>query len=298
MQPTRANKLARLALTLFAAALACNRPAAAPRGGVPSTGEPPPPPPTATQTAPAVSTGSPTSPAVPAIMPYIPTPTPTLAHLGEIQPIPEGGYVYLGDPAEMALGFNMDAGGAIGSLFYRGVELVDDTDFGRYIQISPYDGDDVYIGGGLQIDSIRLETRCQVLDFYTAEDAAGIQAVNQLEDLAVAAGSLQLRSTGTDPYFHLPLQSTFEAEDTPQIEIRMNVSAGFIAQLFFAPEGGVISEENSLVFEIVPGGQFHTYIIDLASVPTWTGRIRDLRLDPSDSVAEIEVDYILILSSP
>jgi hypothetical protein len=66
--------------------------------------------------------------------------------MGEIQPIQDG-YVYLGDLKEMALGFNLHAGGAIGSLRYHGVEMVDDSDFGRYIQFSPYDGDDQYICG-------------------------------------------------------------------------------------------------------------------------------------------------------
>jgi hypothetical protein len=92
-----------------------------------------------------------TSPATPTVLPSAtpapkPTqvPTPTLAPMGEIQPIQDG-YVYLGDPKEMALGFNLHAGGAIGSLRYRGVEMVDDSDFGRYIQFSPYDGADQYI---------------------------------------------------------------------------------------------------------------------------------------------------------
>jgi hypothetical protein len=71
-------------------------------------------------------------------------PTAALKPLGEIQPIPDG-YVYLGDIDKMALGFNLHAGGAIGSLLYRGIEMVDDSDYGRYIQFSPYDGADQYI---------------------------------------------------------------------------------------------------------------------------------------------------------
>jgi len=71
-------------------------------------------------------------------------PTATLSPLGEIQPI-ENGYVYLGDKKEAALGFNLHAGGAIGSLLYYGTEMVDDADYGRYIQFSPYDGSDQYL---------------------------------------------------------------------------------------------------------------------------------------------------------
>jgi len=66
--------------------------------------------------------------------------------MGEVQPIKDG-YVYLGDPNTVALGFNLHAGGAIGKLLYHGTELVDDFDYGRYIQFSPYDGSEDYGGG-------------------------------------------------------------------------------------------------------------------------------------------------------
>ena len=72
------------------------------------------------------------------------TPTATLAPMGEIQPLQEG-YVYLGDPGTVALGFDLSAGGAIGSLLHHGTDYIDDTDYGRYIQFSPYDGGDQYI---------------------------------------------------------------------------------------------------------------------------------------------------------
>ncbi len=71
------------------------------------------------------------------------TASATLGPLGEVQPISDG-YVYLGDPKQVALGFNLHAGGAIGSLLYHGTELIDDADFGRYFQFSPYDANDQY----------------------------------------------------------------------------------------------------------------------------------------------------------
>lgn len=68
---------------------------------------------------------------------------PILEPVGEVQPIPNG-FVYLGDKDTLALGFNMDGGGAVGSLLYNGRELVDHTDYGRYFQLSLYDGGDYY----------------------------------------------------------------------------------------------------------------------------------------------------------
>jgi hypothetical protein len=145
-----------------------------------------------------------------------------------------------------------------------------------------------------EIDSIIVDTSGQVFDFFTAAEAAGLQPVNQLEDLVVEAGSLRMRSVGDDPYLHIPLQQPLEAGDSPTIEIRMKISAGTFAQVFFQPAGGVFSEENSLVFEITDDGAYHTYTLDLSSVPGWDGQILQLRLDPTDTAADIEIDYILI----
>jgi hypothetical protein len=98
----------------------------------------------------------PTTPAPTSQRPPTPTPTPTpsalptqaptatLAPMGAVQPLKKG-FVYLGDPNTVALGFNLSAGGAIGSLLFHGRDLIDHTDYGRYIQFSPYDGGDQYV---------------------------------------------------------------------------------------------------------------------------------------------------------
>jgi hypothetical protein len=95
---------------------------------------------TPTPTATATPTNTPTPTPAPTT-----TPTPTLAPFGRLQHIPSG-FVYLGDKRTLALGFNMSGGGAIGSLLYNGRELVDHRDFGRYIQLSLYDGSQHYKG--------------------------------------------------------------------------------------------------------------------------------------------------------
>jgi hypothetical protein len=113
------------------------------------------------------------------------TPTVTLAPMGTKQSMQDG-YYYLGDPDKIGLGFNLHAGGAIGSLKYFGIEMIDDEDYGRYIQFSPYDREDEYICNSsscfstwgwnpLQAGSAD-GTPAQVLDFRLWENGLYIKA--------------------------------------------------------------------------------------------------------------------------
>ena len=98
---------------------------------------------TSTHTDTPTPTDTPTSTPTPTPVPTL-TSTPTLEPMGEIQTNPND-YVYLGDPNLVALGFDLKAGGAIGKMLYLGLDMVNHTDFGRYIQFSPYDGNEKYI---------------------------------------------------------------------------------------------------------------------------------------------------------
>ncbi|RME87465.1 MAG: hypothetical protein D6770_09285, partial [Anaerolineae bacterium] len=134
----------------------------------------------------------------------------------------------------------------------------------------------------------------QMLDFNVEGESLNLGTINQLENIKVNQGLLQMTSTGDDPYFDIPLQSPVLAESTPIIEIRMRVSGGKGGQVFFAPENGILSEENSLWFELFTDGEFHTYTLDFSSLPDWTGTISEIRLDPTDAPGNIEIDYISI----
>ena len=95
-----------------------------------------------------------------------------------------------------------------------------------------------------------------------------------------------------------------EAEAFPTIEIRMKVSAGYVAQLFFIAvlpdyiEELTFDEAKSLTFRITADGEFHTYTLDMTEVEKWSGDIEQLRLDPTDTRAMIEIDYIRFLKAP
>ena len=148
--------------------------------------------------------------------------------------------------------------------------------------------------GTLEIDSIDVQKTGQMLDFNSEDELLSLGIVNQLDNIVVTQGVLRMESIGDDPYFDIPIQAPILAESSPQVEIRMKVSDGFGAQLFFKPEHGLLSEETSLFFEIIADGKFHTYTLELASLPAWTGKISKIRLDPTDTTAIVEIDYILI----
>lgn len=147
--------------------------------------------------------------------------------------------------------------------------------------------------------------------------AEGWTAGNQITRLQVRQGNLVAESTGDDPYIFSPSipyskysensgrwGPGFAAEDFPTIEIRMKVSSGYTAQLFFTatlPDyigDYTFDEAKSLRFRITPGEQFHAYTLDMTKVEKWSGDIEQLRLDPTDTRATIEIDYIRFLKAP
>jgi hypothetical protein len=139
----------------------------------------------------------------------------------------------------------------------------------------------------------------------------------QIRNLQIKQGSLVAESTGNDPFIFSPNIPYFkysefsgrwgtgiEAEAFPNIEIRLKVSKGSSAQLFFIGvlpeyiEDYNFDEEKSLSFRITADGEFHTYVLDMTQVPKWSGDIEQLRLDPTDAQASIEIDYIRFLTGP
>jgi hypothetical protein len=131
-------------------------------------------------------------------------------------------------------------------------------------------------------------------EFEADGDTEGWRARNQLSALQAADGRLVTHSTGIDPY----LSSSWLAIDANQystVQMNMKVSAGVegIAQLFFVTDGdGSYNEAKSLRFPIQTDGEFHTYSLDMSKVPGWRGIINQFRLDPTDTQAAVEIDYI------
>jgi hypothetical protein len=107
--------------------------------------------------------------------------------------------------------------------------------------------------------------------------AEGWQAANVQQELFAQGWHFV---PGVDPSLTSPLFE-IEADRYTAIEIRMaNGTAARDAQLFFSGPDGAIEERRSARWMLKPGTAAVTYRVDLAGVPSWTGRITRLRLDP------------------
>lgn len=147
----------------------------------------------------------------------------------------------------------------------------------------------------VEFDSIQVEQRGQAWEFESDGDVEGWLAWNQLASFTVGSGILSTRATGSDPYLGSPT-ITLDAALNPVIEIRMAVSAGSSAKIYFITSSDKdYDEDKALTFSIQGDGQFHTYTLDMSKVARWKGIIAQIRLDPTDAASSIEIDYIRIL---
>lgn len=123
-------------------------------------------------------------------------------------------------------------------------------------------------------------------------DPEGWTPLWEMDSFEVQDGVLIIQSAGNDP--HMVSPATAISSDTyKQIEVRMKVGAGAIGQFFFTTQDVPFHvEEASLVFPLERSDEFVTYTVDMSAVPAWTGTIGDLRFDPTDQAATIEIDYI------
>lgn len=201
----------------------------------------------------------------------LPTATATIAPIGEIQEIPSG-YVYLGDPQTMALGFNMDAGGGIGSLLYHGLEMIDDADFGRYFNFSPYDGGDQYVcqpnncfttwgWNPLQTGSVD-SFPAKVLEYRRTNDSVYIktQAVNWGHGSQYADVIFETWAWERTNYFELLIRLNHTGEDTHQL-----ASAEFPAAYFGKALPIQYGYTGSEPFSAAPIQTYDSYTYDLGT---------------------------------
>jgi hypothetical protein len=149
--------------------------------------------------------------------------------------------------------------------------------------------------GVVEIDSIKMEINGQAWEFDSEGNPDGWVGWNQLTEFQVKQGSLITSTTGSDPYLGSPA-FTIDAKVYPIIKIRMAVSSGDSAQLFFITSSRkAYDEQKSLRFAIDGDGEFHTYTLDMSKVSSWNGTITQIRLDPTETKSAINVDYIRIM---
>jgi len=130
-------------------------------------------------------------------------------------------------------------------------------------------------------------------EFNTPGNFEGWAGFNQWSP-SVSGGTLNGTSSGTDPYGY----SGATWANTHQYRaarIRMSVTAGAWAQLFFITETDSTWDGAKLLsFPITADGAQHEYVLNLRTLcPAYQGVVTQVRLDPTDANgANIAVDYV------
>lgn len=138
----------------------------------------------------------------------------------------------------------------------------------------------------------------QSFRFEKDNDLEGWLLVNDIKDGEVNNGILRMRSTGDDPYLVLN-NPNLKAEEITAIQIRMKVSNGFLAKLYWTTdESPKFSEDTSHRFNLISDNKFHDYFISIEDISNWKGRLRQLRLDPTNRKSYIDIDEISLLNMP
>jgi hypothetical protein len=129
-------------------------------------------------------------------------------------------------------------------------------------------------------------------DFNTAGNAENWVPGAQVTGLTVSGGVLTGQSTGADPYLFSP-DITFCAAVQPRIEVRMSATAGSAAKFYFTTDfDPAWSEDKTVSVALTADGLLHSIYFDMSANNRWSGRIRQLRFDPTDAAGTFTIDYI------
>jgi hypothetical protein len=133
-------------------------------------------------------------------------------------------------------------------------------------------------------------------NYFFAHDRQHFTEVNASDAGFPIAGALRLR-VNDDPQLIGPEQE-WPASRVPRLYIRGAWhTQQSLAQLYWGrpSHNSLFSEDRSERFRVRPDGRFHTYRLDLAHNPGYTGMIESVRLDPianSESGAWVDITCI------
>jgi hypothetical protein len=126
-------------------------------------------------------------------------------------------------------------------------------------------------------------------------DPGGWTPLNGIDRFEVADGALTIEPSSNDPFMQSPSLGLSSTEYT-RIEVSMRTGQSGTGQFFFtSSDSPGISEASSVRFPITASDGFQIYIVDMSGAPGWSGLIGQLRFDPTDQVARVDIDYIRLL---
>jgi len=116
---------------------------------------------------------------------------------------------------------------------------------------------------------------------------------------SVSGGTYNLTITGLDPYMFSPNSLGLNAANNIKFTIKVkNVTNDASFQIFWVTNGdGAWNQQKSYTFDVVPNdNQIREYTFIVASKSTWSGTIKQIRLDPGNTVSSgsVQIDEISI----
>ncbi len=103
---------------------------------------------------------------------------------------------------------------------------------------------------------------------------------NQMKRTEVKDGVLSFLIGGNDPFLASGGRISLSTADFNAVQVTIKSTRATMAQLYLAAGGSTsVSERQKVQFDISNDGRFHTYTVDLSSIPDYTGTVKTLRLD-------------------
>jgi hypothetical protein len=155
-------------------------------------------------------------------------------------------------------------------------------------------------GARIDLDYVRVclptSVKAPSWEFNTTSNSEGWSGNAQITGPSVTGGSMSGTTTGVDARFTSPRQLGIDAVSQNVIEVGLRVSGGASFQIYFQKQTDTSfrgSRGKSVL--IKDAGNFVRYRVDMSTVPSWTGTIKRLRLDPTNlSGATVDVDYVRV----
>ena len=121
--------------------------------------------------------------------------------------------------------------------------------------------------------------------------------INYQSTVGVLSGNLAGTATGSDPKLCSPPVLNINGDTHTQLLVKMMVTAGDSAEVFFLREADTIYHPSrKKTFFLANNTDSVLYNLSMNEIPTYSGIIKRMRIDPTtDKNAEFTIDYVRVL---
>lgn len=138
--------------------------------------------------------------------------------------------------------------------------------------------------------------------FDCAGEVEGWRAESSIATVESVNGALDVHTNGSDPYLMGPPMDVDSA--THQfLALRCRTNVPGSTEIYFGDADlRAFVEGRRVSIDMQPSDEFVTYEIDLRTVPSWSGRVHAMRVDPVNGAhetdAHFELDWIAVYQAP